>query len=380
MTTEIQQYKCPSCGQLLGKQEYLHACELFKKVLTDELQQQADQHAMEMKQKDEKFARELQSIVQVRMNEERTKSRQEMIVMERNYRQDIADMENRHKQELEGMKSQAEYSMDEKVRQVVTEKETKYRQIEEQYKLQLIRLEQYNKKLLVQIEEQTKRLEKIPGELGGTAGENGLLDELKKEFRTDDITGKKNGVAMADIVQYIVTERGERIQTPIVYDKKTSNKVTQADLEKARNYRAVHNTDHCIIVTTDIREANRYTEVRDGVLLVHPVAVIDVAKRIRSFLIETSKLAKILNGKVSKKDKLYQFLTSSEYNRDRQTRIEAKLRLDELQRKEEEYTRTLWNKRKGLISSWNELDSKLDGFVNDITQEDEDNEGDNPSI
>jgi hypothetical protein len=48
------------------------------------------------------------------------------------------------------------------------------------------------------VEEQTKRLQNIPGELGGTAGENGLLDELNKEFRTDDISGKKNGIAMAE--------------------------------------------------------------------------------------------------------------------------------------------------------------------------------------
>lgn len=251
MTTEIQQYKCPSCGRLLGKQEYLHACELFKKVLTDELQQQVDQHAMEMKQKDEKFARELQSIVQVRMNKERTTARQEMTDMEKNYRQDIADMENKHKLELEGIQSQVEYIVDENIRKVVTEKEAKYRQTEEQYKLQIRRLEQYNNKLLVQVEEQRKRLHNIPGELGGTAGENGLLDELNKEFRTDDISAKKNGIAMADIVQFIVTEKGERIRTPIVYDKKTSNKVTLADLIKAKNYKTVHNTDHCMIVTTD---------------------------------------------------------------------------------------------------------------------------------
>jgi hypothetical protein len=153
---------------------------------------------MEMKQKDEKFARELQSIVQVRMNKERTTARQEMTDMEKNYRQDIADMENKHKLELEGIQSQVEYIVDENIRKVVTEKEAKYRQTEEQYKLQFRRLEQYNNKLLVQVEEQTKRLHNIPGELGGTAGENGLLDELNKEFRTDDISGKKNGIAMAE--------------------------------------------------------------------------------------------------------------------------------------------------------------------------------------
>lgn len=97
-------------------------------------------------------------------------------------------------------------------------------------------------------------------------------------------------------------------------------------------------------------------------------------------------MAKINGGKDSKKDKLYQLLTSSEYNRDRQTRTETKLKLDELQRKEQEYTRSLWDKRKDLITRWDELDSKLDGYVSDITQQDdaeldgeENEEGDNLS-
>lgn len=58
------------------------------------------------------------------------------------------------------------------------------------------------------------------------------------------------------------------------------SKVIRADLEKAKNYKRIHNTDYCVIVTTDIKESTpiRYTEVRDGILLVHPTALIDIAK------------------------------------------------------------------------------------------------------
>jgi hypothetical protein len=318
MTAEIQQFKCPSCGHILGQQEHFDICQKLEEQLRQRQQEQNARMAMEkeqlkfqfseeMRQRDEHYAKKIQEKEQVHRREidsiVESRMKTELIQEELTHRQEIVQLENKHKRELEAMKSQVEYIIDEKIKQEITEKESKHRKTEEQYKLQLSRVEQYNRKLLLQVEEQAKRLERIPGELGGTAGENGLLEELRREFRTDEITGKKNGIAMADIVQHIVTERGERIKTPIVYDKKTSNKVTLADLIKAKNYRVVHNTDHCIIVTTDIKEANRYTEVRDGVLLVHPAAIIDVAKRIRSFLIETSKLAKINGGKDSQTDK-----------------------------------------------------------------------------
>ena len=135
-----------------------------------------------------------------------------------------------------------------------------------------------------QVEKLQKTLDNIPPELRGTAGEFVLIEELKKEFRTDNIVGKRVGVAMADAVQSIVTETGECITIPIVYDRKTGDNITKLDIVKAKNYKAVHNTDHCLIVTEKGIKGNRLTEEREGVLLVHPSIVIDIAKRIRRLL------------------------------------------------------------------------------------------------
>jgi hypothetical protein len=112
--------------------------------------------------------------------------------------------------------------------------------------------------------------------------------------------------------------------------------------------------------------------VRDGVLLVRPRAVVDTASLIRSFLIETSKHGKENDGRESKKDRLYKFFTSSEYNRDIQTRVDVRSKLNELQGEEEEKHTKWWNKRIAFIRKWSELDTKLDGYVTHITQEDGD--------
>ena len=78
---------------------------------------------------------------------------------------------------------------------------------------------------------------------------------------------------MADVVQYVVTEIGERIPIPIVYDKKMGKLVNGSDIMKAKNYKTAHNTNYCLIcVTDDIRRdkddvkhiRSRFTEERNG--------------------------------------------------------------------------------------------------------------------
>lgn len=363
MTTELQEYKCPSCGHLLGQQEYLHACEKEQGKLAEQLQQQRLQHEKEMHEKDERFARNVESIVSVRMSKA------------------IAEQRVRQAKENEAIRNQALSEANERIKQVRTENDIATRQIENQYQLRISRLDNDNKKLQLQVEEQRKRLDCISSETKGTAGENGLIEELKQEFKTDEFACKKYGVIMADVIQTVVTESGLKIGTPITYDKKMSSKVTKIDLEKAKNYKRIHNTDYCIIVTTDIQGTNprRFTEVREGILLVHPLAVIDIARQIRNLLVQTSKLEKINAARDSEaKDKLYESFTGSEYCRDLQTRIDAKARLDELQIKEEENHRVLWNKRRDLMSKLNEFNVKYDNIVKDITQDE--NDGGLPSI
>lgn len=102
--------------------------------------------------------------------------------------------------------------------------------------------------------------------------------------------------------------------------------------------------------------------------MVHPRVVIDIAKRIRSFLIEISKQTQSYKGRESKQSKLYDYLTSAEYYRDVKEILETKKKIDELQRKEEEYHKTTWNRRKEFVEKWFEINKKNEAAVSDITQ------------
>lgn len=54
-------------------------------------------------------------------------------------------------------------------------------------------------------------MDSIPSELRGTAGEIILLDELHAEFPTDELEPKIVGKEMPDVVQTVVTDKGDKI-------------------------------------------------------------------------------------------------------------------------------------------------------------------------
>jgi hypothetical protein len=382
MTTEVQEYRCPTCGQLLGQQEYLHAIEKLQEKITETSQQQKSHDSericelecalTEATQQMSEFKENVEATVRARVNEEIVwrdmNHNKQLEENDRKHRQELTDQQNKHNHEVESVKSKATT--------FAKEKEEGYRQREEENKLRISRLDEDNRKLQLQVDEQRKKLDAISSETKGTAGENGLFEELKQTFVVDKISCKKNGVQMADIVQYIVTEKGETVPTPIVYDKKTGRKVYAIDLEKAKNYKNIHETDYCIIVTHDIADKSRDMEVREGILLVRPRAVVDTAKLIRSFIVEFWKHEKENRGKDSKKERLYEFFTSPEYNRDIQTQVDVKKSLDELQEEERTKHNKWWNKRTELIRKWSDLDSRLEEKVKGITHKEEEDKDD----
>ena len=245
MTTEIQEYKCPSCGHLLGEIEFKHAC---------------DRNQIQVsKQVEEKLLQEIDSKVAKALKEERAQS-------ELKHTQELALKDEQIRQ----AKLQSSALIERAKSDALNENEARHQQREKELEIQITRANAESRNLMYRVERMQQTLDNIPPELRGTAGEFVLINELKNEFKTDEIIPKKYGVSMADVVQTIVTTKGEKIATPIVYDKKMASEVTASDIAKAKRYRIIHNTDHSIIVTKDIK-GKRFTEERDGILLVHPL-------------------------------------------------------------------------------------------------------------
>jgi hypothetical protein len=360
---------------MLGEEEFKHACEKSQKEIDDKVQQKLVKAEQELKTQFEQEKREIDEKNSLERQKESDRVRvEERTKLALKHSQELAEKDK----QIELAKLQVDRIVEEKITQAIVYNEDKHKQREKEFELQRTRMQNDNRELMERAEKLQKTLDNIPVELRGTASEFVLLDELTEEFPDDEITPKTVGKAMADVVQVVVTETGERISTPIVYDRKTGESIKPSDIEKAKNYKRIHKTDYCLIVADKGIKNNRLTEEREGILLVHRTIVLDIAKRIRHFLIETSRQARTNEGRNSKQEKLYEYFTSLEYTRDVQEKLETRSKLDDLQRREEKYHKDTWSKRKDLVERWSDLDRKDARRTKDITEEDPEDSHEDP--
>jgi hypothetical protein len=382
MTIQIREFRCPTCGHTMGEEQYTHACHELNKVVTERVKERDtikdEQHRKEIHELDEQHRKEIHELELYMESEIKNRLHQalsqERTTIEARYREALEEKDK----QIETAKLEGIADMDEKIKQAVADSESRHSQKNSQFELQLTRIELRNKELMDQVEKLQKTLDNVPAEFKGTAFEKNILNELRNAFNRDSIQEKKFGKEMADIVQSIVTDSGEKIETPIVYDTKTGDEVSKADIEKAKRYKTIHNTDCCIIVTKkgikpkDCQgEPSSLIGKREGIFLVHPSIVVGVARLIRNFIIENVKQARINNGTVSKYRKAYDYITSPERFRKIEDKIQWKLKLDELQRNEEDYHERKWKERKKAIQDWFEADMTDQKKIDHITQEDE---------
>jgi len=150
------------------------------------------------------------------------------------------------------------------------------------------------------------------------------------------------------------------------------------DISKAKNYKTKHNTDYSVIVTetgiTTKDSQNTVFGMREGIYLVHPTAVVDIAKIFRSFIIDKAKQTSSNIGRTSKQARLYEYLKSSEYGRAIETMRDAKTKLFDLDRKEQKYHNETWKNRTEIIEAWSRIveqnHKKIDDVMRDQTSED----------
>lgn len=164
MTSEILQFKCPSCGQKLTEEEYWHVCQIQKSQLDQmvkkEVEQRTNQIEHQLREKNE--IEKNKAILRI--------AYEEKLRLQKEY-------EAKEKQ-LELTKAKNAELVDEKISQAIMQVEAKYKQKEKESELKHSRILSINKELADKVEKLEKTLDNVPSELRGTAGELVLQDEL----------------------------------------------------------------------------------------------------------------------------------------------------------------------------------------------------------
>jgi len=226
-------------------------------------------------------------------------------------------------------------------------------------------------RLDLQLKEAQKQLVQSQSELKGEAGERDLIAILSQAFPQDLFRRQTRGISSADIIQQIRLENGSILDTPIVYDNKAANSVTKHDIEKAKGYQEVHGTDYVLIVSSNLPKEikNECFGEKEGVILVHPMIVVEVTRTIRKAIVEISKQSASKKDRDAKEAKLYNYVKSPEFGRRVEGLLEIYQKMIVLQDKEEKAHGRLWRDRKALNSEVNEAYIAISSGIGSIIQE-----------
>ncbi len=393
--SEISEFKCPLCSKTLANQEYESAISQLEEKLKENFDEknsnQKEKFESEISSLKEDYEKTIQEshkthhsqLEQMQQDIEKSYNTQAEL-MEKNYdsilkqnEKQFADLEKQltaiHKKEItEKAKELAQLQKEqEKFKKSAIEQASATFAHKEREMYQTIQEKDIQmNRFAGEIESLKKQLQQSQSELKGEAGELDLYSSLTNAFSNDMFRRQKRGQSSGDVIQQIRVG-GKFLDTPIVYDNKNANTVTKKDIEKAKKYQKIHGTNYVIIVSANLPKAsvpNGLYGTREGILLVHPSIVTEVARQIRGGIIEVSRLSMGKEDQKSKQAKLYQYVMSSEFSMTIEAIGGHNEKLFLLQAKEEKDHNTLWKTRREiydqLVKSYNEFT----GGIESITQ------------
>lgn len=225
-------------------------------------------------------------------------------------------------------------------------------------------------RLQVDLEKLKTQASQKQSELKGEAGERDLFAVLANAFPDDELERQKRGSSSGDIIQRI-KYNNQILKTPIIFDNKEAQSVTKLDIEKAKRYKSIHNTNYVIIVSENLPKKECGLSLigeKEGVLMANPVVIVELTRQIRKFLMDLSKERMSQKNRQDKEAQLFELITSEAFVRKLNCLYEIYNKEKDIQVKEEKDHQNLWKNRRALVEQLRDIYVEICGGIDSIIQ------------
>jgi len=221
-----------------------------------------------------------------------------------------------------------------------------------------------SQRLHMKLQDLQRQLEaKTSNELG-EGSEIDLFEQLREAFPQDRIWRVGKGVNGADVIQVIV-HNGQDCGK-IIYDSKNRNAWQNEFVNKLRADKIAEGADHAILSSNKFPKDKREIHPQDGVIVANPARVAALAEILRGQVLRMHALRASGQEREQKTLDLYNFITSEHFKQlIDQVEMQTAKMLD-LDSKEQEAHRRLWDQRNKLIRSVQKARSDLSFEVDRI--------------
>jgi hypothetical protein len=204
-------------------------------------------------------------------------------------------------------------------------------------------------KLTSELADLQRKLEGKSAHELGEGSEIDLFEQLRSAFPSDRIQRVPKGVNGADVIHEVV--HNGRACGKIVYDAKNRDAWQNAFAVKLNADKLAQGADHAILASNKFPRDKREVHLQDGVIVAAPARVAAIVEILRDQLVRMHELRVSNEARGGKTEVLYAFITS-EHCRQLIGQVEAQAgKMLDLDVREQEAHRRLWDQRKKLIQS-----------------------------
>lgn len=221
-------------------------------------------------------------------------------------------------------------------------------QLEKEFQLKLLEKDKKLNDALKLVEEYKQKLEQGSQQLQGEILELHLEEMLKKEFPLDEIKEVPKGVRGADILQVVKNEFGRSCGT-IIWELKRTKNWSQEWIAKLKDDQRTVKAEIAVLVSNVLPQEIKYFGFYQGVWVCQIDSALSLITVLRHSLISIQAIKNSVAGKEEKKEVLWRYLTSVEFQQRLLAIIEAHQQLQEDIEKEKRFFALKWAKQEKNI-------------------------------
>jgi len=251
--------------------------------------------------------------------------------------------------ELDDAKRELDLTVETRVQEglgVVREQARK--EAEEGLKLKVQEKEETITSMQRQIEELKRKAEQGSQQLQGEVVELELEALLRTRFPEDSVEPVPKGEHGGDVIQRVVGPAGVACGT-ILWESKRTKNWSNTWLAKLRDDQRAAKAEVAVIVSYALPKDVETFELIDGIWVTHPRATVPMAMVLRHSLIEVATARKATEGRQTKTELIYQYLTGPRFRQRVQAIVEAFSSLQEDLNREKKVITKQWAKREEQI-------------------------------
>jgi len=221
-------------------------------------------------------------------------------------------------------------------------------QLEKEFQLKILEKDKKLHDALKLVEEYKNKLEQGSQQLQGEVLELHLEEMLKKEFPRDEIKEVPKGIRGADILQLVKNEFGKYCGT-IIWEFKRTKNWSEEWINKLKDDQRAVKAEIAVLVSNILPKDIKYFGFYHGVWVCQIDSVLSLTAVLRHSLITIQGIKNSVVGKEEKKEILWRYLTSVEFQQRLLAIIEAHQQFQEDIEKEKRFFALKWTRQEKNI-------------------------------